>query len=148
MAASKPSAKTMTTIQRHLSPEIALALAQRALAHAGGNNWQVAVAVVDAGGNLLAFVRHAGVQTLSIGFAVDKAYTAALLQRSTLDFAKRAASKPPLAMGLANRKRVLVFPGGVPVTIDGEVVGGIGVSGAADMDDIACAEKALSDLLG
>jgi uncharacterized protein GlcG (DUF336 family) len=53
-------------------------------------------------------------------------------------------SSPALGMGLSNRSRLLVWGGGVPVRAEGEVIGGIGVSGSSEEDDVACAQAALT----
>jgi uncharacterized protein GlcG (DUF336 family) len=52
-------------------------------------------------------------------------------------------SRPALTAGLSNRSRVMAWPGGLPIEIDGTVVGGIGVSGAADEEDERCATIAI-----
>jgi uncharacterized protein GlcG (DUF336 family) len=61
------------------------------------------------------------------------------MRRSTKAFGERAQEKPLLRMGLANRERLLVFPGGLPLLHEGSVIGAIGVSGARDEQDIECA---------
>lgn len=76
-------------------------------------------------------------------FALDKAFTAATMRRSTEAFHQRMESSPSLRLGLGNRPRLMVWGGGLPIVHDGQVIGGIGASGASDMDDIACATHAL-----
>lgn len=137
---------SMTHIRPEIDPDAATRLASGALAHARANGWQVAVAVVDAAGILVAFCRTADVDRPSVGFAMDKAYTAASLRISTKDFFARTIDDPSLAVGLANRPRLIVWGGGVPVFHQGVCIGGIGVSGARDFEDIACAEAALAEL--
>lgn len=129
--------------RKELSADKALQLAQLALDHARSNDWEVCVSVCDSRGVQLVLLRTDKVIDPAIGFAIDKAYTAAQLRRTTADFAERALSKPPLQLGLANRERILVFPGGLPVFHDGSCIGGIGVSGAQDHEDVECALKAL-----
>ena len=129
--------------RKDVSAETALTLVTAAVAHGRARGWEVSAAVCDARGVLLAFLRTDNCADPSAGFAVDKAYTAACMRRSTKALAARAEEKPPLRTGLANRDRLLVFPGGLPLIFEGVVVGGIGVSGARDEEDIECALAAI-----
>lgn len=129
-----------------VSAEAALSLVSFALEHAHANGWIVCAAVCDPGGHLVAFHRMNGVNVPPIEFAIDKAYTAATMRRATAALFARTETKPPLRLGLANRKRLLVFPGGLPIEHNGQVIGGLGVSGASDDEDVACAEAALARL--
>ena len=132
--------------QPAVSATAALDLVQWSLDHARSNGWTVCAAVCDPGGHLVAFHRMDGVNVPPLEFAIDKAYTAATMRRATAALFARAEAKPPLRLGLSNRKRLLVFPGGVPILHDGTVIGGLGVSGASDDEDVACAEAALARL--
>lgn len=76
-------------------------------------------------------------------FARDKAYTAATMRRSSAAFFDRMDSAPSLRLGRANRERLLVWGGGLPVSHGNIGVGGIGVSGAQDFEDNTCAQAAL-----
>ena len=136
----------MIVTRPQLSSDAALRLVQAAVAHAGANGWSVCVAVVEPGGTPLALWRMDGVAVPVVDFALDKAYTAATLKRSTEAFFDRMETSPSLRLGLANRARLMVWGGGLPVFHDGEVVGGIGVSGAKDFEDIACAKAAIQAL--
>ncbi len=126
---------------------ITYASAQRAieaaLTHANESGWKVAAAVCDPSGALIAFARLDGTPAPVGDFAIDKAYTAATLRSSTRAFGERMASRPLLSLGLTNRARVLAWEGGLPIEIDGSVVGGIGVSGAAGDEDETCAAAAI-----
>jgi glc operon protein GlcG len=121
----------------------ALALVGHALAHAEKNGWQVAVAVVDGYGNTVASARMDGAHPALSDFAADKAYTSGTQGRTTKDFYARMSQSPDDALGLANRARLTVWEGGVPIRLDGHLIGGIGVSGAKGHEDVACAEAAL-----
>lgn len=114
-----------------------------ALGHALSKGWRVAAAVCDPAGGLVAFGRLDGTPQPIGDFAIDKAYTAGTLGRATRAFGERMVSNPMLAAGLGNRARLLVWPGGLPIEIDGSLVGGIGVSGAADHEDEECAAAAI-----
>jgi uncharacterized protein GlcG (DUF336 family) len=131
-----------------MKPTLAAAAAFRlvgdAVAHAEANGWRIAAAVVDPHGILLAAARMDDVAPPVIEFAQDKAYTAATMKRSTEAFFARMEGSPSLRLGFGNRARLMVWGGGLPVFAEGRVVGGIGVSGAKDFEDIACAQAALT----
>lgn len=124
----------------------ALQLVHHVLDHAASRGWLVAVAVVDAGGEVLASARMDGVAAQTLGFAADKAFTAATMRRSTPDFFARMNSSDALRTGLANRPRLITWEGGLPIVHNGTIVGGIGVSGAQGHEDAECAQAALHSL--
>ena len=134
----------MTYTQTSVASGTALAIVRDATGHAAGQGWRVAVAVVDAAGAVLAMSRMDGVSAPIADFALDKAYTAATMGKPTTAFADRMASSASLSLGLSTRPRLLAWGGGLPIVKDGAIIGGIGVSGARDEDDIACAEAALA----
>lgn len=128
-----------------------LATAQRmiAAAHAEAQRRAISVsaAVVDAGGNLVAFGRMDGAEIAGPVLAVDKAYTAVANRIATSELATLAAPGGELFGLHANGGgRFVIFGGGVPVAVDGVVVGGVGVSGASAAEDEACALAALTCL--
>ncbi|HEX4444597.1 MAG TPA: heme-binding protein [Galbitalea sp.] len=106
---------------------------------------RVSIAVVDAGGNLLSFTRMDGAEIAGPTLAVDKAYTAVSNRITTEELATLAAPGGPL-FGIHSNGggRFVIFGGGVPIFVDGEVVGGIGVSGGAVEEDIASATAGLA----
>lgn len=136
----------MIATKQQISSEAGLEMVRVALEHARTNGWEVAVAVYDRSCDLVAFGRTDAVAIPSVQFAMDKGWTAAGLGKSTEAFAHRAQEKPTLAMGLGGRERLMVWGGGIAVLSDGVCVGGIGVSGARDHEDIACAEAAVAAL--
>ena len=88
------------------------------------------IAVVDVGGNLKSFIRMDKAWLGSIQIAQDKAFTARAFDMSTKDLAKLSQPEDP-AFGIhsTNGGRVVIFPGGIPLKVGDDVVGGIGVSG-------------------
>ena len=112
------------------------------LDHAAANGWSVAVAVLDPWGALVTSARMDGVAPPILEFAVDKAYTATL-GKTTRAFYERMSSSPHLTLGLQTRPRLCAWDGGLPIRDGGELIGAIGVSGAAGREDVACAEAAL-----
>lgn len=124
-----------------LTLQIARAALDASLAHASTLGVEVSAAVVDDGGNLVAFARMDGAEVAGPTLAVDKAYTALANRASTHDLAVEAAPGGPLfGLHASAHGRFVIFGGGIPVRHAGEVVGVVGVSGAAVDQDVACAE--------
>ncbi len=136
----------MYVIARTISCESAFRLVSAGMDFATANHWRVAIAVVDASGIPVAALRMDGAAPPVLDFALDKAYTAATMRRSTEAFHQRMDSSPSLRLGLSNRPRLIVWGGGLPIVDEGQVIGGIGVSGARDVDDVACAKHALGSI--
>ena len=125
--------------------ETALRMIGAAHAEATRRSVLVSAAVVDAGGHLIAFGRMDGAEIAGPLLAVDKAYTATANSTSTAELAVLAAPGGELFGLQANGNgRFVIFGGGVPISVDGTVVGGVGVSGAAVADDCACADVAVA----
>ena len=100
----------------------------------------VSVAVVDAGGHLVAFGRMDGAEIAGPVLAIDKAFTSVANRIATSKLADLAAPGGELFGLQANGGgRFVIFGGGVPIVIEGTVVGAVGVSGASAADDEACA---------
>ena len=101
------------------------------------------IAVVDAGGNLVAHIRMDGAWIGSVDIAINKAFTARAFDLPTAELA--ADSQPGgqfYGIQESNKGRVMIFAGGVPLKRDGEVVGAVGVSGGDGDQDTAVAEAA------
>lgn len=90
------------------------------------------VSAVDAGGALMFLVRPDTAQVASVEVTTDKARTAAIYRRPSKDFEAQASGGRPSALHLA---RAVPLQGGVPIELDGEVIGAIGVSGASSADE-------------
>lgn len=107
------------------------------------------VAVVDAGGHLLAFVRQDGGLIGSIELAIQKAVTARILEKATHDLANLAQpGKPLFGIHESNGGRVVIFGGGIPVVLNGSVVGAVGASAGSIEQDVSVAEAAIGALGG
>ena len=120
-------------------PNINLEQARKAIAGAEAearkNGWPMAIAVVDTAGQLVAYARLDNTQTASVQIAQDKAQTSAMYRRTT------KVIEDLLAQGGSNL-RFLSFPrgtnaaeGGIPLTVDGKIIGAIGVSGGTSPQD-------------
>ena len=117
--------------------EAAKKVAAAALAEAGRNNWTMAVAVVDIAGDLVYFERMDATQVGSVMVAIDKARSAARFKRPTKAFQDTLAAGGDGLRVLGLRGAVPV-EGGLPIIIDGQIVGGIGVSGGTSSQDGQC----------
>ena len=95
------------------------------------------LAVVDAGGNLLAFARMGGAWLGSIDIAIHKAFTARAFDMSTDDLSDMSQSgKPLFGINTTNHDRIVIFGGGEPIKSGGRVIGAVGASGGTVAQDI------------
>lgn len=116
-----------------------------AVQHADQLGIRINVAVVDAGGNLAAFLRMPGAFLHSIDIAIDKAYTAASFGLPTSQWhAALQQHSDAVREGIVRRPRFVAFGGGLPIVEAGQRVGGIGVSGGSEEQDEACAQAGLA----
>jgi len=120
----------------------ALAVLQGAVAKATAMGVPQCIAVVDPGGNLLAFVRMDGAKVLSQISATQKAVTAASSRAAT----GGAAEDLALKLALATDGRVTNLKGGLPIVVDGQCVGAIGVGSGTGEQDVAVAEAGIAAL--
>ncbi|HEX8660280.1 MAG TPA: heme-binding protein, partial [Brevundimonas sp.] len=121
--------------------EAAQALIDRAVAVAGERRFRMAIAIVEPSGELVAFARMDDTQYGSIHVAQRKAATAARYRGATSAVEERTLAGRTVT--LANED-MLPIAGGVPIVVDGRIVGAIGVSGAAAAQDDEVARAALA----
>jgi glc operon protein GlcG len=133
-----------TTQSLKLTSEGAFKLLQAAIAKATEMNVPQCISVVDAGGQLLAFARMDGAFALSIETSLAKAMTAAVYGVPTGNI----AAGLDLKLAIATHGKRINLPGGMPVIIDGHVVGGIGVGSGTSEQDRHVAAAALDALAG
>jgi uncharacterized protein GlcG (DUF336 family) len=101
------------------------------------------IAVVDGGGNLVAFVRMDGAWMGSINIAMNKAWTSRAFNIETRTLGKLAQPGGDFyGIHASNEGKVMIFAGGVPLSRNGAVVGAVGVSGGSGKQDQAVAEAA------
>ena len=113
----------------------AKAAAAAAVAVMRSNDWSMAVAVVDPAGNLVYFEKMDATQHASIEIAMQKAKAAAAFKRPTKIFSDGIADNP----GLATLPGVVASEGGVPILVNGRIIGAIGCSGGTGQQDgVAC----------
>lgn len=103
------------------------------------------LAVVDEGGNLLAFERMENAWRGSIDIAINKAFTSRAFDIQTKDLGDNSGpGQQFFGIHASNHGRIMIFAGGVPLRQNGTVVGGLGVSGGAGEQDQAVAAAGAS----
>jgi uncharacterized protein GlcG (DUF336 family) len=133
-----------TFAKSSISTEAARQAIEAAEAKSAEIGTPMVIAIVDDGGALKAFSRMDGAALLSIQVAQDKAYTAVGFGMPTHGWHDFIKDDPPLADGAPTGiDRLVVFGGGYPITVDGQVVGAVGVSGGHYSEDQEVAEAAL-----
>ncbi len=105
---------------------------------------KINAAVVDEGANLKAFIRMDEAALLSSEIAQNKAYTAAAFGKPTHEWYPMIKDEPALLTGIVHTNKLVVFGGGIPLTVGGIIVGGIGVSGGTSEEDVLCAQAGLA----
>jgi len=123
----------------NVSIENARKAAAPALAEAEKNHWNMAVAIVDTGGNLVYYEKLDNTQIGSATVAIDKARCAALFKRPTKAFQDTLAAGGD-GLRVLTLKGVVATEGGIPLVMDGKIVGAIGVSGGTSAQDGQCAK--------
>jgi len=130
-------------------PRLSLADARVLIAGAAAKAEEIGVpmciAVCDESGNLIAFERMDGAKVLSVTLAQNKAMAAAIARKPTAAY-NEACQPGQLTFGIhtALEGRFSVMGGGLPVVVQGQVVGGIGLSSGTPEQDIACAEAGVA----
>jgi uncharacterized protein GlcG (DUF336 family) len=133
----------MLTVNRLSSEEARILIAGAALKAAEQNTPQC-IAVTDESGHLIDFTRMDGGKISSISIAIDKAFTSAVARRATHVYNELCQSgKPTFGIHITNGGHFSIIGGGLPVTVNGEIVGGIGISSGTAEQDRQVAEAAL-----
>jgi glc operon protein GlcG len=114
-------------------------------AHAKKNQWAVCIAIVDDGGHLMVFSRLDGCGVASVAISQGKAHSAAIRKRPTKQDEDLIANGRIAALSMPG---VTFLEGGVPIVVEGEVIGAVGVSGVKSSDDAAIAQAGIDALLG
>jgi len=120
-------------------------VAAAALKEARANGWAMAVAIVDPAGILVYFEKDDDTQHASPRIAIDKARSAAMFKRPTKTF-QDSVERGGVALRVMNLRGASVVEGGVPVIVDGRIIGGLGVSGGLAEQDGQCCKAALEAL--
>ena len=133
----------MLGTNQFITLEGAQAMMAAAETEARSNNWTVAIAIVDAAANLIMFERMDGVQNGSLAVAVGKARTAANFSRTSKEVEEMVTGPRP---GFLAVEGIVPIQGGVPVLVDGKVLGAVGISGVKSSEDEQIALAAIQGL--
>ena len=117
-----------------ISPDSAKKIAAAAIAEARKNNWAMAVAVVDTGGHLVYFERMPDTQIGSVEVSIDKAKSAVLFRRPTKSFQDTLAAGGA-GLRILGLTGAVPVEGGIPLIVDGKIIGAIGASGGSSDQD-------------
>jgi glc operon protein GlcG len=128
---------------RYITLDGAKQMMAAAEAEAKKNNWNVAIAIVDAAGNLLMFHKLDDTQTGSIAVAMGKARTAAAFKRPTKAMEEMISGGRSVFLALEG---LTPIQGGLPIMVDGQLLGGVGVSGVQSSQDEQVAQAAVEAL--
>lgn len=115
-----------------ISLERAQAVIAASVAEAKGRNWKLSVAVVDSGGNLVAFARMDGTQLSSVSISEHKARTAVMFRRESKAFETGVQNGLTYQLTLDG---MIASRGGIPLVEDGKIIGAVGASGGSGSQD-------------
>ena len=139
--------------QEQQPPTLTLALVEQFLdaakAEALKQGWTMSFAVVDVSGRQVALIRMDGARWMTTQVAQAKAFTAATFRRSSAAVEELAEQRPDLFQSLTQliKEPMLLAGGGLPIIVDGTLLGGVGASGGTEAEDIDCAQVGL-DAIG
>lgn len=136
-AQSPSAAEAMTQVRADVAQAGAQRAIAAALAEAERNGWIIAVAVVDSSGELMAFHKADGAIGISPAVAIGKARTAALLRQPSKNFEDYINGGRPSFLSTPG---TTPLEGGIPIAVNGQVVGAVGVSGAHGPNDSQVAQ--------
>jgi uncharacterized protein GlcG (DUF336 family) len=131
-----PSKKVLTL-------SVARQIAAAAHKHAEENKWNVCIAIVDDGGHLIYFQRMDGTQTGSVLVSQRKAQTAIGFKRPSKVFEEGVAGGRNALLGLPG---AVPLEGGLPIAVDGQMIGAIGISGVTAQQDGQIAQAGIDAL--
>ena len=139
-AEQQPPILTLALVEQFLDAAKAEALKQ---------GWTMSFAVVDANGRQVALIRMDGARWMTTQVAQAKAFTAATFRRPSAAVEELAEQRPDLFQSLTQliNEPMLLAGGGLPIIIDGTLLGGVGASGGTEAEDIDCAQVGL-DAIG
>ncbi len=144
---SNPLWAQASPAQKSLTLDLATKAAMAAVQQCLDNGFKISVAIVDHSGLLKVQMKADGAGPHTLDSSFRKAYTSNSLRGSTQRFAVLTVNNPELRALSQMNEKILLLGGGFPITINGEVVGGVGVGGAPGIEhDEVCAEAALKVL--
>ncbi|HET6308236.1 MAG TPA: heme-binding protein [Rhodopila sp.] len=128
-------ARAELPVHHDLSSAVALTIAQESLASCAAKGYAVSVVVVDRDGDTIVAIRGDNAAPHTMENARRKAYTAMTFKTSTTAYSKRFADNNPLVLQQVTLPNVIAIPGGLPIKVENEVIGGVGASGSPGVDE-------------
>ena len=138
---ANPSTAQMLT-HKDLTFKVAEIIAEEALASCASHGYAVSAVVVDRGGQTIVALRGDNAAIHTMENARRKAYTAMAFKQPTTAYAKKYESNDPLVHQQVTLPNVIAIPGGLPIKVGNEVVGGVGASGSPGVDE-GCVQAGL-----
>ena len=138
-----PTVNAQLTDRKALTLDGAKRIMAAAEAEAAKNKWTVAIAIVDEAGELVAFHKIDDTQAASIDIAIGKARTAARMKRPTKALEDAVASGRTVLLAVDG---LVPLEGGVPITVEGRIIGAVGVSGVTSQQDAQVAQAGIAAL--
>jgi uncharacterized protein GlcG (DUF336 family) len=134
-------------VHRDVPYAVARTIAEAAIESCKSRGWNVSAVVVDRDGETIVAMRgdNAGPHTMEN--ARRKAYTANSFRQTTAEYAKKYAANNPVVMQQVTLPNVIAIPGGVPIKVGDEVIGGVGLSGSPGKDE-ECVQAGLDKVAG
>ena len=122
-------------VHHDLPYAVALTIAQTTLESCGAKGYAVSVVVVDRDGDTIVAIRADNASHHTMENARRKAYTAMTFKTSTTEYAKRLTDGNPVVRQQVTLPNVIAIPGGLPIKVGNEVIGGVGASGSPGVDE-------------
>ena len=122
-------------VHKDLSYEIAKTIAEGAIAECRKRGYNTSVVVVDRAGETLIAMRYNDASPHTLENARRKAYTARSFRQSTAEYAKKLEAGNPVVKQQVTLPHVIAIPGGVPIKVGDDVIGGVGLSGSPGVDE-------------
>jgi uncharacterized protein GlcG (DUF336 family) len=129
------TARAELLARRDLSYSIAKIIAETAIESCVAKGYRVSAVVVDRAGEVIVALRSDNASPHTMENARRKAYTALSFRTSTSEYAKRFANNDPVVREQVTLPSVIAIPGGLPIKVGEDFVGGVGVSGSPGVDE-------------
>ena len=134
----------VTITRQSLTLDAANSIINAAITQANSMGVQEVIVIDDRDGFLIAMARMDNARLTSINIAMDKAYTAAVRQAATADLIASFRDNPTGMASFLAQPHMTLFGGGIPITVNGAIVGGVGASGGTADQDIDIAQVGLA----
>jgi uncharacterized protein GlcG (DUF336 family) len=131
--------------RKDLSYAMALTIAETAIESCKSHSYYVSAVVVGRDGETLVALHGDNASPITMENARRKAYTARSFRQSTADYAKKYAANDPVVMQQVTLPNVIAIPGGLPIKVGDDVIGGAGVSGSPGVDE-PCVQAGLDKI--